>query len=221
MTRGILIVGNTAPLTLALSQEAAKRLESHGLALLGNPEPDNPMQFPPPPATIPLIWTPGSSISARTLLISAENRFSRIDEVLLVLSPPTLRIRPDQIDTAHISPMIDDYLKGWYYLVRELFRYYRQRKEGTLALVLSEAPLVTEKEESPDMLGPVLGSAFRAFMQSVLATAVTNPFRILGFTVNDSSQHEDFAEFIFKVLDDDTKRDTGKLHRFGKLNLFR
>ncbi len=221
MTRGILIVGNTAPLTLALSQEAAKRIQSHGLALLGPTDPDNPLQFPPSPATIPLPWTPGSPISARTLLLSAENRLSRLDEVLLVLTPPTLRIRPDQIDPAQISPMIDDYLKGWYYLIRELFRYFRQRKAGTLALVLSEAPLVTEKEESPDMLGTVVGSAFRALMQSVLASTVTNPFRLLGFSGNDPSQHEDFAEFIFKVLDEDQKKDSGKLHRFGKLNLFR
>jgi len=221
MTRGILIVGNTAPLTLAVSQEASKRLETHGLALLGSAEPDASLQFPPPPATIPLTWTPGSAISARTLLVSAENRLSRIDEALLVFTPPTLRSRPDQLDLALISSMIDDYLKGWYYLVRELSRYFCQRKEGTLAVILSEAPTVTEKEENPDMLGSMLGAAFRAFIQSILASASVNPYRTLGFTSNDPAQNEDFAAFIFKVLDEGNKRDTGKLHRFGKLNLFR
>uniref|UniRef100_A0A7C3IFM0 Uncharacterized protein n=1 Tax=Gracilinema caldarium TaxID=215591 RepID=A0A7C3IFM0_9SPIR len=221
MTRGILIVGTTAPLTLAVSQEASKRLESHGLALLGSAESENPLQFPPPPTTIPLTWTPGSAISARTLLVSAENRLSRLDEALLVFTPPTLRTRPDQLDQVQISTSIDDYIKGWYYLVRELSRYFRQRKEGTLAFILSEGPTAVEKEESPDMLGPVLGAAFRAFMQSVLASAGSNPYRILGFTSNDPAQNEDFAAFIFKVLDEDNKRDTGKLHRFGKLNLFR
>lgn len=221
MTRGILIIGNTTPLTLAVSQEASKRLASHGLALLGTIGQENPLQFPPPPTTIPLTWTSGSAISARALVVSAENRLSQLDEALLVCTPPTLRIRPDQLDLALLSTMIDDHLKGWYYLVRELSRYFRQRKAGTLALILSEAYTETEKDENPDMLGPVLGSAYRALMQSLLASAATSPYRVLGFTSNDPAQQEDFASFIFKVLDEDNRRNTGKLHRFGKLNLFR
>ncbi|MFZ5369089.1 MAG: hypothetical protein ACOZCE_12750 [Spirochaetota bacterium] len=221
MTRGILIVGTQTPLAAALSREAAQRLETHGLALLGPSDPEQARQIPQPPATIPLTWTPGSAISSRTLLVSAENRLSRLDEALLVFAPPTLRTRPEQLDPAQISLFIDDYLKGWYYLIREFSRYFRQRKAGILAMVLAEGPMVTEKEESPDMLGPVLGSAFRALMQSVLASAAAEPYRILGFSGNDPSQDADFASFIFKILDEDTKRDTGKLHRFGKIGIFR
>lgn len=221
MTRGILIVGNEAPLTVAVSQEAAKRLETHGLALISSGPTENPLQFPPPPATIPLTWKSGSAISARALLVAAENRLTRLDETLLVFTPPTLRSRPDTMDTIQISTLIDDHLKGWYYLVREFSRYFRQRKAGTLALVLADGMTGSEREEAPDLLGPALGAAFRAFMQSVLASAGAMPFRILGFTGNDPTQDADFAAFIFKVLDEDNKREKGKLYRFGKLGLFR
>ncbi|MCA1949985.1 MAG: hypothetical protein LDL24_05415 [Treponema sp.] len=221
MTRGIVIVGNEAPLTLALSQEAARRLETHGLALIPAETAGTPLQFPPPPATIPLTWSPSSPISARTLLVAAENRLSRIDEALLVCTPLALRARPDQLDPALITQLIDDHLKGWYYLVREFCRYFRERKAGTLAMVLAENPLSGEREETPDLLGSALGAAYRSFMQSVLASAPGAAYRLVGFTGNDPSQDGDFAAFIFKVLDEDNRRENGKLHRFGKLGIFR
>lgn len=221
MTRGIIIVGNEAPLTLALSQEAARRLETHGLALIPAETAGTQLQFPPPPATIPLTWSPSSPISARALLVAAENRLTRIDEALLVCTPPALRACPDLLDPALITQLIDDHLKGWYYLVREFCRYFRERKAGTLAMVLAENLPTSEKEEAPDLLGPALGAAFRSFMQSVLASVTSVPYRLIGFSGNDPSQDGDFAAFIFKVLDEDNRRENGKLHRFGKLSLFR
>ncbi|MDR2304429.1 MAG: hypothetical protein LBE10_07575 [Treponema sp.] len=238
MTRGILIAGNESSLTQAIAAEAARRVEHFVCTLIpGHPGPEVPVSPPSflkeanlknsieqetlSPAAIPLTWNPGSPISARTLLLGAENRLSRIDEAVLVCVPPALRCRPAELPPAEVETMVEENIKGWFFLVRELALFFTSKKSGTLALALNEIALGGSRDDAVDFLGPAAAASFSALTRGILASAPAEPWLTMGFSSSETGDEEAFASFIWKRLDEGSKRDSGKLHKYGKLNLFR
>jgi NAD(P)-dependent dehydrogenase (short-subunit alcohol dehydrogenase family) len=238
MIRGILIAGNESSLTQAIAAEAARRVEHFVYTLIpGRPGPEisvSPPSFPGEanlknsieqetlsPAAIPLTWNPGSPISARTLLLGAENRLSRIDEAILVCVPPALRCRPAELPPAEVETMVEENIKGWFFLVRELALFFTAKKSGTLALALNEIALGGSRDDAADLLGPAAAASFGALTRGVLASAPAEPWLTMGFSSSETGDEKAFASFIWKRLDESSKRDSGKLHKYGKLNLFR
>jgi hypothetical protein len=233
MTRGILIAGNESSLIRAVAAEAARRVEHFVYALIpnhpgpgvpvsGEAGPENPgEQETLSPAAIPLAWNPGSPISARTLLLGAENRLSRIDEAVLVCVPPALRCRPPELPPAEVETMVEENIKGWFFLVRELALFFTAKKSGTLALALNEIGSGGSRDSAADLLGPSAAASFGALTRGILASASAEPWLTMGFSSSETGDEAAFASFIWKRLDEGGKRDSGKLHKYGKLNLFR
>jgi hypothetical protein len=221
MTRGILIAGNDSPLTAAIAAEAARRVKHFASALIPNRISETPREKPPPlPPAVPLNWNPGSPISARTLIVAAENRLERIDEAILVCSPPPVRRQAGELIATEIEIMVNDHIKGWFFLVKEVTALFRSRKKGTLALVLSDILPGNGKDESPDLLRPSAAASFRAFIQGLLAASLRDPYQTLAFTSPETGTETAFAAFIFKILEENNKRNNGKWHKFGRMNLF-
>jgi hypothetical protein len=229
MTRGILIAGNESTICRAIETEAAKRVEHFALALVPNKL--TPKDSPPrgaPVAAAPgdtarlsFPWNPGSPISARTLMIAAENRLEHIDEAILVCAPPSLRRPAADLLPADIEIMLNDQIKGWFFLVKELASVFRAKKAGTLALVFSDIGSGGGKDDAPDLLGAASLASFRAFAQGLLSSAFNEPYLTLGFSSSGAGDEAEFAAFIFKILDEGNRKNNGKLHKYGRLNLFR
>ncbi|MDR2398190.1 MAG: hypothetical protein LBD74_05445 [Spirochaetaceae bacterium] len=216
MTRGILLAGNESALSAAVAVEASKRVEYFTAAFIPN-RLVNPDSKPLPTAAplISLHWNPGSPVSARTLILAAENRLEHINEAILICVPPTVRKPPGALTAPEIEIMVNDHIKGWFFLVKELSALFRLKKTGTLALVLSELDS-GGKEEPPDIMGLSAVESFRAFTQSLLQSSLEEPFRILGFSAPQSCNTAEFAAFIFKNLEDGAKRNNNKWLKFGK-----
>ncbi|MDR3168099.1 MAG: hypothetical protein LBT93_09150 [Treponema sp.] len=221
MTRGILIVGNDSSLAAAIAAETGRRVEHFACALIPNRISEMPKEKSPPvtPA-VPLTWNPGSPISARTLIIAAENRLERIDEAILVCSPPPVRRQAGKLISTEIEIMVNDHIKGWFFLVKEVAALFKARKGGTLALVLSDILPGSGKEEIMDLLGPSAAASFRAFIQGLLAASLHDPYQTMAFTTSESGTEAAFAAFIFKILEENNKRNNGKWHKFGRMNFF-
>jgi hypothetical protein len=224
MTRGILIAGNESSLTAAIEAETAKRVERYALALIANRFPASAApaagSAPGGGGRISLQWNPGSPVAARTLVIAAENRLERVDEAILVCSPPSVRRAPAELSPEDIEIMVNDHIKGWFYLVKELAAVFRARRAGSLALVFPEAGPGGGRDDAADLLGVAALASFRAFNQSVLAAAAQEPYLSLGFSSAEAGAEAPFAAFVLKQLDEGNKRNNGKWHRFGKLKLF-
>ncbi|MDR0623091.1 MAG: hypothetical protein LBG10_01515 [Treponema sp.] len=228
MTRGILIAGNESSLTAAIEAEAAKRVERFALALIPNrlfgaapgAVSEASRSAPPPEeARIPLQWNPGSPVSARTLVLAAENRLEHIDEALLICSPPSVRRAAADLLPADIEIIVHDHIKGWFFLVKELASIFRARRAGSLALVFSEMGS-GGRDETADLLGPAALASFRAFAQSLLASAFHEPYLTMGFSASEAGTETAFAAFVFKLLEEGNTRNNGKWHKFSKLNPF-
>jgi hypothetical protein len=248
MTRGILIAGNESALSVAVEAETAGRVERYAAALI----PDRFSGETPPakpaadvsPARIPMDWNPGNPVSARTLVLGAENRLGRVDEAILICDPPSVR-RPGanfglaDLGLSDIEILVNDHIKGWFYLVKELAAVFKARGEGTLALVFPEGK--TDKKDAAsgadsDLLGPAALAAFRSLAGGLLAAAPDEPYLTLGFSGAAAGDEAGFAAFILKNLDEPrtegrqgrgspllegNRRGNGKLYKYGKTGFFR
>ncbi len=245
MTRGILIAGNESPAAAAIAAEARKRVQFAATAFIPNrfggaaaydarraearaaaaPRADAEAAAEaaggkPEAAGGDLAWNPAGPISSRALVVAAENRLGKIDEAVLVCTPPVLRRRADELAPAEIDAIVDDLVKGWFFLVRELALSFRARKAGTLALVLSEAENGNRKEDGVDLVGASIAASFRSFAQGLLAASFAEPYRVLAFSSAEAGEDAAFAAFVFKVLDEGAKKDAGKWHKYGRGGLF-
>jgi hypothetical protein len=237
MTKRILIAGNVSALTNAIDAEAARRVETYTVALLPNrlsgdsakiglqTRQENSSvessadQEQEGKGRIPLEWNPGSPISARTLIIAAENRLEYINEAILVCDPPSVRCAAADLGMANVEVLVNDHIKSWFFLVKELTTYFRARGEGYLALVFPET--TASKDDTADLLGPAALAAFRSFTRGLLVSALSEPYFTLAFSGADTGDEAGFAAFIFKQLDEENRRSNGKLYKYGKLGFFR
>jgi hypothetical protein len=237
MTRGILVAGNEASLTVMIAREAARRVDAVATALIPNRLDGNTgagvLNIGEGSSQIPLNWNPGSPISARSLILGAGNRLGRIDDAILVCSPPAIRKRPSALSPNDIEVLVNDHIKGWFSLVRELALYFKNgagfaQKDpvggagegGVLAMVIPDIS-PGGKDDAADIAGPAIAAAFRGFARSVLMASAGEPYRALGFSSAEAGGDEEFAAYIFKIIDEGNRRDSGKWFKFGRLNLFR
>ena len=220
MTRGIFIAGNDCALSRAVEAEAVNKVEQFASALIQNRFLITAKSPSQEKGRLPLEWNPSSPISARTLALAAENRLERIDEAILVCSPPSIRSSAEELPLSDIEIMINDHIKGWFFLVREIAALFSSRKSGTLALVYTDITS-SAKDDAADVLGPSALASFRALTHGLLAAAHTEPYITAGFSTSDAGNEASFASFIFKSLDDITKRSNGKHFKHGKFSFFK
>jgi hypothetical protein len=221
MTRGIFIAGNESALFTALAEETEKRVEQYAVSLIPNPfhSSERAGQNKPGKGQIALSWNPGNPISSRTLILAAENRLGQINDALLVCSPPALYRSAEALVPSEIEAQVNNQIKGWFYLVRELALYFRNRGNGTLALAVPETNL--GGGDSPaDLMGAAATASFRSLAGGLLSSSGSAPFQILGFS-SEQGREKDFAAWIYKIIDSASKKNSGKWHKYGKLNLFR
>lgn len=228
MTRGILIAGNESGLCHAIEAEAAKRVERYATAIISGRFSETPRapagaesQSNQERGGLPLQWNPGSPISARTMVLAAENRLARIDEAILVCAPPSIRRPAAELSSTDIEIMVHDHMKGWFFLVKELTAAFRAHRGGTLAMVFSELSTGGGRDDTADILGPAATASFQAFTRSLLSTTFNEPYTTLGFSCSETGTETGFASYIFKLLDEGNRRDNGKMHKYGRLSFLR
>jgi NAD(P)-dependent dehydrogenase (short-subunit alcohol dehydrogenase family) len=224
MTRGIFIAGNESALVRAVEAETLKRVKTFASALI----PNRLAGVTAPPKNtgtektrFALDWNPASPISARTLVLAAENRLGQVDEAILICSPPSIRCSASELPLADVEIVINDHVKGWFFLVRELTAVFSERQRGTLALVYSDAGSGAGRDDAADLLGPSALSSFRSFTHGLLTAARDEPYLTMGFSNSDAGNEAGFAAFMFKYIDEGNRHSGGKLHKYGKFNFFK
>jgi hypothetical protein len=227
MPRGIVIIGFDSALLKAIEAETARRVEQYAIAYIpkrpagGEPRVTGvkPVDFSG--ARILLDWNPGSPISARTLVLAAENRLGHINEAIIVCNPPSVCYKAADLKFADVEMVLNDHIKSWIFLVKELTGVFKERGEGTLVMVYPELSVTAGKEEAADLLGSTALASFRSFTRSLLAASLNEPYLTLGFAGTEAGDETGFAAFIFKQLEEASQRNNGKLYKYGKLGFFK
>ena len=225
MTRGILIAGNESTLLSAVTAEASKRVESFATAVIPNrfPLPEGVSQAKAESSgkAIPLSWNPGSPIAGRSLVLAAENRLKQINNAILVCSPPAVFKTAGAITPDEIEILVNDHIKGWFFLIRELILYFRRSSSCSLSLVAPDPGPSGGKNIQTDILGPSSAAAFKSFANGILASSANEPFAVMGFTGLEAGAEGEFAAWLFKIIDDGEKKSSGKWNKHSKLGFFK
>jgi len=222
MTRGIFIAGNESSLFSAITAETAKKVESYATATIPNrfPQRDGgqPLKADLQGGGISLSWNPASPISARTVILAAENRLGKISDCILVCSPPAVYRPPDGLAPEEIEILVDDHIKGWFFLIRELIIYFRRANSGSLSFVVPETK--GGKNIQTDLLGSSATACFANYAEAVLVSSANEPFQAMGFYGSETSEKSQFVSWLFKTIDEGSKRNSGRWHKFSKLPFF-
>jgi hypothetical protein len=156
-------------------------------------------------------WNPGSPISARNLILAAENRVGALSGGIIVCAAP------GSADAADFSPagidfIVDNHIKSYMLLARELTRHFDTARKGVLGMVLLE-------ETSASILNVPVFSAFKSFTNSLLTNLNTEYPRMAAFSHEEKSPIlvNEFAAYIFKTLFENKKLDSGRWFKFTKL----
>ena len=213
---GLLIAGNDAGLAAALARHAGEKSittvrasteEEAGGVKARHDRLDG--------GSAPLAWTAQSPLSARSLVLAAQNRLGSLDAAVLVCSPPC-RFLANLPDTFEIDTAIDMYVKSYMFVTRELLTHFDKKGGGVLAFVMH-----TGGPTGGGLLDKTITAAFAAFAGGLLGTQDAE--KTIGFSTDippGSEQTDAFAAFIIKLLTSEHKTDRGRWHKFGKLNLF-
>jgi len=215
MTRGIFIAGNESAISRAVENETVNRVEKYTAAFIPNRLSGATKSIlPANKKRLPLDWNPSSPISARTMILAAENRLEKIDEAILICSPPSIQINVSDISLSDVEIMINDNIKGWFFLIKELSAVFRTRKRGTLALVYPEIIMDAAENGAADILGVSCLASFSAVTKGLLEDADNEPYITTGFSCSNAGNESAFASFIYKTIEDTDKRTNGKLHKW-------
>jgi NADP-dependent 3-hydroxy acid dehydrogenase YdfG len=155
-------------------------------------------------------WNRRSPISAQNLSLTALNRFDRIDQTLLLLTPALEQKLLQETAAETIDRAVDVWIKGSLFLIRTILVLYGQRQGGTLALVnhTSQAPSAV-----PPPLESALRGSFRATAEAIFAGIGQQNVFVTGFE-SHSAKVEELADFIFDTMNGKAIRTTGKWYRF-------
>jgi hypothetical protein len=158
-----------------------------------------------------LNWNPSSPISAHSLVLAAKNQLGTVNTALLVCAPPP-SFESSDFSPAGIDFLVNNYIKSFFLLARELVQHFREQKNGTLV------PLVLEEQNEKLLSAPLL-SAFKAFSNGLLPLGGTDGLTVKAFSCPEKipSLDAEFVRYIFKVLNEGKKNDGGKWYKFNKL----
>ncbi len=155
-------------------------------------------------------WNRTSPISAKNVLLTALNRFDRIDETLLLFTPKLEQKLLQETSAETVDRAVDTWIKGSLFLLKAVLELYTQKQGGCLALI-NHLP-----QEEGTVLPPLesaLRGSFTAAAGAVIASNSQRNVFINGFE-SRSQKIEELADFIFDTMKDRGARVSGKWFRF-------
>jgi NAD(P)-dependent dehydrogenase (short-subunit alcohol dehydrogenase family) len=155
-------------------------------------------------------WNRTSPISAKNVLLTALNRFDRIDETLLLFTPELEQKLLQETSAETMDRAVDTWIKGSLFLMKAVLELYTQKQGGCLALI-NHLPQ-GEGGVLPPLESALRGS-FTAAAGAVFASNSQRNVFVNGFE-SPSQKIEELADFIFDTMKDRGARVSGKWFRF-------
>ena len=213
MGKTFLIAGTWAAVTMELIQGALSRKDRVVAALdPGTAQPPIEPDWEKNLRYLP--WSRRSPISSKTFVLNGANAFERIDEVLLVYDPGEGSRVLHETSLADIEENLDENLKGYFFLLKEVFTLFEKQRSGTISLIFCD--------KGAEMLPPLEAAsagAFRALVPSLQQDYQNEGFLIRGFH-STVDQPKDFAQYILGFAER-TEKTAGRWIKYsGKTGFF-
>lgn len=144
-------------------------------------------------------WNKSSSVSARSIVLQAENAFQRIDEAVLVFDTAWLSPNFNTMTPELCSRAVDTMIISYFYLSLELVNRFAKQGGGTLVFMLKSAPGLAEMPSSVTLRGD--SSAVPA---GILPASAEAAFKVLAESTAAKYADKDGLRFFLVNADYDT-----------------
>ena len=162
-----------------------------------------------------IAWNPRSPLSARTVITEAQNSLGVIDEALVVFCADTGKKEFHEMSFADMEKIVDDSVKGFFFLVKEVFAALQRQKKGALCFVHYDGGV--------EVLPPpqaAASAAFRAFVSSLFTQYQDEAFTLYGY-YSSTAETRGFARFLAELSGTRTEKTSRRWVKFtGKQGLF-
>lgn len=208
MERTLLITGRQSPLIDDLLQEALSRRFS--VLATYDPkagEPEVPDGFGDD--LVYVEWNRRSPISARSVLLQAENVAGTLEEVFIVYSPESVTVPFHETQASRIEEVVDGAVKGYLFLLREALSHALRRGGTGVNIVIQES--------GSELLPPLEAAASGSFLAAARALMTfyeEEAVPIRGFQ-SASTESRDFAKHILDTIREKGEKSAGRWTRFG------
>lgn len=155
-------------------------------------------------------WNMRSPLSTKNVLLDAASQQGDLDEII-ILFPWAQIIKPfHETSSAEIEWAVDIELKSNLFIIKESIAHLQKEKGGTLSLVY----YIPGTEILPPL--DALGSGGFTGLVKSLFTFYQNEKTSINSYVSSSTETEEYAEYIFKTIDERQKPVHGKYYKYSE-----
>jgi len=147
-----------------------------------------------------ITWNRRSALSARSVVLHAQNLYGRLDEAVIVFAPVRESVPFHESSIVSIENRTDAEVKGYLFMIREIVSHFQKQRSGRLVLAVQE----TESEVRSPLEAMSLGgftAAAEALQQFYRNEALE--VRLCHSSIDDAGG---YAGFILDALDAPTPR---------------
>ena len=168
MEEACLVTGKSNDLLARVVHEAVARGHRTLLARSG------PIELPvEADGVVTASWNRRSALSARSVVLHAQNTFGRLEEAVIVFSPVRESVPFHESSIVSLENRTDAEVKGYLFMIRELVALFQKQRSGRLVL----AVLDPEAEVRSPLEAMSLGS-FTAAAEALASTYRNEPMEV-------------------------------------------
>lgn len=210
MEPGVLIAGKPSPFLNELIEEALKRSYFVIASRETGVDEESSLDSLEGERLVYLPWQRRSLISARGLLLRAEQEREGLDSILVVASPEGVHSPLHQTESVQIEERIDESLKGYLFLVKESLAYLIRRGEGRFTFVLYDGGA-----EIMAPLDAAIRSALTGLMESLFEFYASEPIELSALHAG-SAETGEMAQWILDTMKGPHAKREGRWVRYGR-----
>lgn len=147
-----------------------------------------------------ITWNRRSALSARSVVLHAQNLYGRLDEAVIVFAPVRESVPFHESSIVSIENRTDAEVKGYLFMIREIVSLFQKQRSGRLVLAVQE----TESEVRSPLEAMSLGSFTSA--AEALQQFYRNEALEIRLCHSRSDDDSGYAGFILDALDAPTPR---------------
>jgi NAD(P)-dependent dehydrogenase (short-subunit alcohol dehydrogenase family) len=144
---------------------------------------------------VTVTWNRRSALSARSVVLHAQNLYGRLDEAVIVFSPVRESVPFHESSIVSIENRTDAEVKGYLFMIREIVSYFQKQRSGRLVLAVQEA--------ASEVRSPLEAMSLGSFISA--AEALQQFYRNEPLEIRLCHSHSDddqgYASFILDALD--------------------
>ncbi len=155
------------------------------------------------------IWNRKSPASSKNILLKVFTAYKTINRVFILGNPVLSNLSFNDINFMNIEFYIDSFVKGNVFLIKEIIKYFKENNnpDDIIALINFNA-------NNPELLlDEIIKNSFLSITRSLLEINKDNSMIICGFE-SKSKKYEEFANYIYRLIENKTKRISGRLLKF-------